>query len=482
MELKYIIFAIVVLGMIPALVALVLDRRLLRVSLIGLLLPLLNFEGTAINFLSMETYRGTSRGIEISLCYVVALVIILAIILKTGIKMHMPTLGGFLFFLYFIFSAFSILKAEDKIISLFELWKMLMMFLVYLAVFLYLEYSKGDFSILFYGLDAFIVLCFFFVLKQHYSSMNQVKSFFPHQNSMAMFLVLANVIPFSQFLNSRNEYKSWFFLFVFCCGAVSVLRTYSRGSFMTFPLSIAVTFFISTIVQFKARKVHRIILILILGIIGFLIFLPKIVLRFEQANKASKETRKQFVVVAINIIRDKVVFGVGLNNWSLTLRRHREYTRDRKSNELLNFVVDGIVETIYLLVAAECGLPCLIILLCWFMYYFLISLKLAFQLRHSRYFFIPAATAGGLLGIYAQSILEWVLKQSMNFIFLMIVFAMLSYLNRNCKMLLQMEKEEEEEKNKKAAEEPIDNVPAPTTDESSPNNDSPTPTSLPAIQ
>jgi O-antigen ligase len=290
-----------------------------------------------------------------------------------------------------------------------------------------------------------------------------------------MFLVLVNVIPFSQYLNTRKGMKAWFFLFVFCCGAVSVLRTYSRGSFVSFPLSIAITFFISVLLQFKARKTPRILIILVLGIVGFLIFLPKIILRFENAGEASGITRKNFAKTAMNIIRDKPYLGVGVNNWSLTLQRNREYVIDRETGETMNFITDGIVETVYLLVAAECGIPCLVILICWFMYYFLISLKLAFNLRHSRYFFIPAATAGGLLGIYTQSLLEWVLKQQMNLIFLIMIFAMLSYLNRHYKMLIKMEQEEDREEEKKAAEKQLD-----ASSESTPA--APAPSTLPALQ
>ncbi len=453
MELKYIIFAITLLAMIPAVAAMLFDKRLIRFAMLVLLVPLLQFNGTAINFLSMENYHGTSRGMEVSLCYIIAWVVIVVIILRGGFKLHLPTVGGFLFFLYFMWSVFSMRSAANKTIALFEIWKMIMLFLVYLAVFLYLEYSKGDFDILVIAIEAFILICFVIVLKQHYiDHMHQVKSVFPHQNSLAMFLVLVITIPFSQFLNRRKEIRSWFSLFIFCCGAVCTLRTYSRGAFITFPIAILVTFFISLIVQFRARKVHRVLMLILIGFLGFMIFLPKIILRFEQAHVNSFLTRKQFVTVAMNIIRDNKLTGIGINNWSLNLINNREYVRDRNTNERMDLIGIGIVETIYLLVAAECGIPCLIVLLCWFFYYFFISLKLAFLLRKSKYFFIPAAAAGGLLGIYIQSCGEWVLKQSMNFIVLMMIFAMLGYLNRHYKQLLEMEREENAKQSEKQKE------------------------------
>ena len=44
-------------------------------------------------------------------------------------------------------------------------------------------------------------------------------------------------------------------------------------------------------------------------------------------------------------------------------------------------------------------------------------------------FWIAAGALGGLTGLYLQSTLEWVLKQSINFTELVIVFALISYLN-----------------------------------------------------
>ena len=43
-------------------------------------------------------------------------------------------------------------------------------------------------------------------------------------------------------------------------------------------------------------------------------------------------------------------------------------------------------------------------------------------------FYIPAGIVGGLTAIYLQSTLEWVMKQQVNFIQMMILFAMLGLL------------------------------------------------------
>ena len=53
------------------------------------------------------------------------------------------------------------------------------------------------------------------------------------------------------------------------------------------------------------------------------------------------------------------------------------------------------------------------------------------KLRGTPHASIPAGLAGGLVACYLQSCLEWVLRQQMNLILLMIFFAVLDHLNKN---------------------------------------------------
>ena len=56
-------------------------------------------------------------------------------------------------------------------------------------------------------------------------------------------------------------------------------------------------------------------------------------------------------------------------------------------------------------------------------------------LRGTPFFYIPAGALGGMTGIFLQSTLEWVLKQQINFMLLITVFAFLAYLNRHYREL-----------------------------------------------
>ena len=89
----------------------------------------------------------------------------------------------------------------------------------------------------------------------------------------------------------------------------------------------------------------------------------------------------------------------------------------------------GIVESAYLLVAAECGWLTLGFYALWLLYYLFIAWRLLKPMASTKYFYIPCGAVGGLLACYLQTMLEWVLRQAMNFIVIMILFAMIAYLS-----------------------------------------------------
>jgi O-antigen ligase len=100
----------------------------------------------------------------------------------------------------------------------------------------------------------------------------------------------------------------------------------------------------------------------------------------------------------------------------------------------------GIVETVYLLVGAECGIPALLAMIVWFLWYLYLCVRLLRRLKGTPWFFIPAGLLGGLTANYLQSMLEWVLRQQMNLVCLMGVFALLSYLGSERRNLVAAEK------------------------------------------
>ncbi len=443
MDMKYLIFYGVVLCL-PALVfLLLLDRRLIRwVLLVGMLLPVACFNATAINFFSHETYRGTSRGMEISIIYLAAIVLVVVFFILRG-RVHLaPDWGIRFYLLYFLLGLPSLFHSANRLFSWFELWKMMMIYLVFLAVYGYLEYSRGDFSVFLTGMTLLALFNFLVIVQQHFQGVYQVPGMLPHRNSMAMFMSLFGVLLFARYFNQTMLYGRWLFLLGFCVAAFAVFRSYSRGAAVCFTLGLLISLGCSLWVSFSPRKVELLGILAVLGAIGMIYLLPRLMERFDKVNEASFATRIRLAEAAVKMIEDEPLSGVGLNNWGIKINPPYTYSERREERAgASDEWEDGIVETIYLLVGAECGIPCLVALLLWFGYYLVVCLRLLWRLRATRYFFLPVGLLGGLIAVYLQSILEWVLKQQVNFIWLMIFFAMLSYLNRNWRGLLESDDE-----------------------------------------
>ena len=64
------------------------------------------------------------------------------------------------------------------------------------------------------------------------------------------------------------------------------------------------------------------------------------------------------------------------------------------------------------------------------------------KLKGTHWYFIPAGLFGGLTAVYAQSAFEWVLRQQLNLICIMFMYAMLSYLNTAWRKLRESEMSE----------------------------------------
>ena len=433
---KYLFFTAAILGILPAVVFLLYDRRWIRWTTLGLFLPLLMFDSTAINFFSHETYRGTARGMEISIIYIIAVILLITIFLLRGPFRIFPGLGSWIYLLYFLSCIPSFANAESCLISFFELWKMIMIYLVFLAVYTYLEYSKGDFDVLLYGAAATVAFNFQAIVRQHFSGVYQVRGTFPHQNSLAMYMMMAGMLFFARYFNNREPFKGKIFFAAFVMASIALVRTYSRGALACYPLAGVIAVLSSLRSGLSLRKMYLIGILSMIGLAGLMVFLPRVIQRFQTAPEASGQTRKNLAVAALNMMKDKPLAGVGLNNWGIKINPPYTYSQHRDPKRgYSDDYKDGIVETIYLLVGAECGIPSLFLLLSWFGYYWFSCIRLMSKLRGTAYFYIPVGVFAGLTGSFLQSALEWVLKQQINFMWMIMLFAMISYLNRHCREL-----------------------------------------------
>ena len=430
---KYAVFAIAMMGVPPLAVIISMNKTWMKYAAWAMIAALAAYQGTAINFFSHEWYRGTSRGMEVSVVYLFAAAMLLAAMIKHRLPKLVPSAGAAVFVVYFALCLPSWTSAEDTLFSWMEIWKMIMLYTTYLSIRAYLNVTD-DVDSLVKGLAVFAILNFLLVVKDHLSGVYQPHGMFPHQNGLAMAMHHFASLFFAYFL-AGGWRGSKLKLFAFVAASACIVRTYSRGAMAMIPVSFAITFALMAFKGLntpKSRLFRRVVPLALVGLAGLAAMLPRIIERFESAPEASKNTRIELALCAKEMIMDEPWRGVGINNWGIKINPPYDYAEraGRVTNREEDFR-DGIVETVYLLVGAECGIPALVAMVVWFLYYLVLCLRLVKKLKGTPYVAIPAGLAGGLTASYLQSCLEWVLRQQMNLILLMFFFALLDHLHKN---------------------------------------------------
>ena len=429
---KYLIFLITLLGVLPLGYILTLNRKYMRYAVYAAVLPVMMFNQVSINFFSHETYRGTSRGMEVSLVYLLSIAMLIAMTILHRTKPLFPDKGSKIYLVYFLLSIPSIINADNGLYSWFELWKMMMMYIVFLTFYYYLYYTR-DFSTIIIAFGIVVSVTFATVVFQHIKGIHQANGLFPHQNSMGMYMCLISPVFFAYYFNRNKGWKRFLFAGFFLVASAACMRTYSRGAMVCLPFGCAVTTLLSLRYQFHMRKIQILLPIFLLCFFGALALLPNIINRFENAPKESLMTRQNLAASAWSMMKDEPLLGVGLNNWGIKINPPYPYCEYRYGNKRIsNDFKEGIVETSYLLVGAECGFLALGAFLAWLGYYYVAACKLVKKLRRSELFFMPVGIVGGLTAVYLQSTLEWVMKQQVNFIQMMMLFAVLGILFKYC--------------------------------------------------
>ena len=435
---KYFVFSMAMMGTPFLAFLLCVNFRWVKYAFWGMVVAMCLYHATSINFFSHEKYPGSARGMEVSLIHLLSFAILVALLLRGKLRRMFPDGGYRLYFLYFLLCLPSLASAADGLIAWFEIWKMIMLFIFYLSVYSYLKATDDVQSVL-VSLAMFTVFNFIVVAKQHYSGVFQPAGVFPHRNCMSMAQLLLGPLFFAYFLSHGTKTKvDKFCSLAFPLSAIATMWSYSRGAIAMVPVGYGITA-LACAWDGKGlgRKIKKIAPLVLLAGFGVFAMLPRLINRFTNAPESSANTRIELAHCAWEMIKENPVFGVGINNWSINMGPEYPY-QDRAAETLgvkLNY--RGIVETVYLLICAECGIPALLGFIVWLLWYWFVCLRLLKRLRGTRWYFIAAGLLGGFTANYLQSTLEWVLRQQLNLICLMFTFALATYLNTNWRKLAE---------------------------------------------
>jgi hypothetical protein len=385
-----------------------------------------------INFVSREAYRGTSRGFEIGLVDICTMIIFLLVMNR---KQKYPTSlppGSWIYFTYLFFSILSITNSAIVLYSVFEVWKMIRMFLFFWVVYNYFRHLDQLYDFM-GGIAAITLYVTYEVLQQKYvMHIFQTAGPFPHQNSLVMYMIIFCSLIFSYLLNKQHMSGRNFILWIliFAMGAGCIVSSLSRAGLVLFGMSCVVILAISLGSGISYKKVGVTILLLFMTLILLFKAWGPITERFKTAPEQSATTRVDLAIAAVKMANDKT-FGIGLNNFGHKINPPYQYSShiemyNAEDEEEKN----GLVETTYLMIAAETGWHNLVVFFIFIFYFLFMNIRNYFLYKGSDYQFVPIALIGGLLAIYLESSLEWVLKQTNNYYQLMLIFAIIAGMHR----------------------------------------------------
>lgn len=432
METKHIIALVLFTGMGCAslLVQLFSNRArdLAFVSMIGL--AVLN-ERFDVNFFGEYWYRGTTRGIDISLLDVLMWGLLFATLIKPegDRRRWLWPAGIVLILLYFSYCAFTLTNAPQPRFGVWELWNIPRALLFLIASALYVK-SERELRFLALGLCVGISIEVLFGLKQNLiSGIFRVPGTLFHPNSLSMYLCTVAPVCLA---GAFCDWPRWLRTLCGLCWAASsvlvVLSLSRAGIPIFFLVSAGVAIMCS---KWNVTRQKVLIVMTALALVGGAIAgaWPHLKERYGEASLSEEymaingENRGVYWRWAMMMVDDHP-YGAGLNNWSYLVSKKYGYalgypyvdydeikTTPEKA-DLPSMTFAPPAHSLMALTIGETGWPGLVLFsLVWLRWFGLGISFLRRRLNPDPMHRIGIGLLFGTTGIFLQSITEWTYRQ-----------------------------------------------------------------------
>ena len=407
MELKHFIFLGLSLGFVPfaAWVGITFrwGERLLVAGLFFSTCYLID-----INILSMEWYRGDTRGFEFGLTDLMLISLLLVMLFSPRWKHRRLSLlppNATLMLAYFTFALVSAVFAYVSIYSGFGIFKLMRAMAIYWIAYNYIR-SEEDLRFIISILAAIVAFEFLLALQQRFSGGYRVTGSMPHPNTLAVYINMMNMIFFAFILGEQNKGKRklvyWACL---CMGTVTVLATFSRGGLASMLLGYTLVLFLSFYDRLNFRKFMVIGILLLLSVPVALKFAPAIIDRFVNAPVSATESR-HLANNAATSMANSHFFGVGINNYSHAINETNFSSYIDKEADR------GIAHNIYLLHASEMGWIGMAIFILMIANFMWMGIRMVSQRSNNSISIMATGITAAMSVLWLQSALEWLFRQT----------------------------------------------------------------------
>lgn len=387
-----------------------------------------------VNFFSEAWYRGTTRGIQVSLPEMLALGLIIGCRLggrHEERRWFWPASLGLLL-LYFFYACVSVIGADPKLFGAFELSKILGSILIFLASAWYVR-SKREWTILILALACTVGFEGLWAIKQRFiTHVDRVAGTLDHANSLSMYFCLATPPLVAVAYAGWSRALKWICAVSALLATLGLLLTISRAGIPIFATVVLGTILACASWRLTTSRVivRSLFALVIAGAV--VASWPHLMKRYAEASlqeeyfDAHIDGRGIYLRLAKNIASDHF-FGVGLNNWSYyvsqTYGPHLgfRFTDYRYLVSIYGTADDEVFANSYLaapahnlaaLTLGELGVPGLLIFLGLWFRWFAMGARFLLDPRDD-----PRRTMGvglffSICGIFGQSLTEWVYRQT----------------------------------------------------------------------
>lgn len=361
-----------------------------------------------INILSMEMYRGDTRGFEFGTVDWMILSLTGIMIFSPRWRSRRPEIfpPNAVLLIAYVVLAFSTLFVSDvPIYAGFGLSKIIRAMAVYWLAYNYLRYEQ-DLRFFLLVMAAIIAFEFLLVLQQRLTGVYRAFGTLPHPNTLALYINMMNMIFLSFVINDKSagwqHYVYWAALIM---GSLIVLATFSRAGLTVMVFCYIVVIILSLSDRIYPGKIRVVALMLLLSLPFTIKFAPSIIERFKTAPVNAELSRQQANQAAIAMAGYSWL-GVGLNNYSHAIN-------ETHFSRFIPLETDrGIVHNIYLLHAAEMGWIGLFLFLLMIIYFQWMAARLILRRLDNIISWLAIGIFAAMLSLWVQSTLEWAFRQT----------------------------------------------------------------------
>jgi hypothetical protein len=386
-----------------------------------------------VNFFSEAWYRGTTRGLQITLIEMLAFGLLVGCwVGRRGSerRLYWPASLGVML-LYFAYAGVSVVVSEPKIYGVFELSKILASMLVFLAAAYYVR-SGREWTLLLVALGCAVGLEGVWAVKQHFITLvDRSPGSLGHPNSLSMYFCLSVPPLIAVACSGWSRPLRWFCAASSALGAVGIAFTYSRAGIPVFAVVSIGTFIACASWKMTPGRVFVRAMIVLTAAALTVASWGEMVRRYTQTTleeeylDTSVDGRGVYLRLAGAIAKDHF-FGVGLNNWSYRVSRTYGPRFGYRFDDYDNLIAvygsknDKIFANSYLaapahnfaaLTLGELGVPGLVIFAILWIRWLSLGLPFLFLPKGEPMRALGVGILFSICGVFGQSLTEWIYRQ-----------------------------------------------------------------------